>query len=425
MTTAIQKPRNASSLTGLDYSAEATQFPSLPFPVIDVHTHLSGERAVEIYRRAAEQYGIGLTYSMTDPESAESVRRVLGDAVRFIVTPAFRSKDIRHTLSAGFVERIHQLREYGARLVKFWAAPRGRDLGEKAGMADALRIDAPHYQDVMKLTEDLGMAAMVHVGDPDTWFATKYADKERYGSKHEHYERFEAVLDRFSMPFIGAHMGGWPEDLSFLDGLLQRHPNLYLDTSAAKWMIRELSRHPQESVLAFFTRWKGRLLFGSDIVVTDAHLSNDGADDEMARKATGESEAFDLYASRYWARCSSDPATGRLRSQTPIWRWSVPSSSPHSILRSWSADSCPTISSAPCFMMRLTTCWNRCGAADHCGAGDNRHSARICLCHSVTLSPPAVHRRQLPAVGPAVTQPVRDFVQSGRCDQRGKPQQFI
>ena len=294
-------PMNTSNRLNLNYAGEAAGFRSLPYPIIDAHSHLSGSKAAEIYRRAAGLYGIGLTYSMTGPDSVGSVRQVLGDAVRFIVTPAAQSKDIRHALTDGFVERIHLLRKHGARIVKFWAAPRGRDLGEKTGDPHALRIDSSYYQNAMKVTEDLGMVAMVHVGDPDTWFATKYADATRYGTKAEHYERFETILDRFSMPFIAAHCGGWPEDLEFLSGMLERHSNLYLDTSAAKWMVRELSKHPSESVIAFFTKWKGRLLFGSDIVVTEAHLSTAGAEDEMAKKAAGEVEAFDLYASRYWA----------------------------------------------------------------------------------------------------------------------------
>ena len=295
------RPQNASNRLGLDYAEETSRFQSFPFKIIDVHSHLSGAKAVEIYQDAARRYGIGLTYSMTDPEHVDDVKRVLGDSVRFIVTPEFGARDIRHAVSDGFIERIHQLRKHGARITKFWAAPRGRDLGEKAGFADALRIDAPHYRAVMQVTEDLGMAAMVHIGDPDTWFSTKYANAERYGTKAEQYERFEAVLDDFSMPFIAAHCGGWPENLDFLDGLLNRHANLYLDTSATKWIVRELSRHPTERVHQFFTRWRGRLLFGSDIVTTDSHLSNSGTDDEMSKKATGGEEAFDLYASRYWA----------------------------------------------------------------------------------------------------------------------------
>jgi len=301
MTSRVQPAINASNRFGLDYRSQAPEFQDLPIPIVDVHSHLSGESAAKIYRRAAELYGIGLTYSMTGPDSAPGVRKVLGDAVRFIVTPDFQPKDPRRALTNGFVERIHQLRAHGARMVKFWAAPRGRDLAKKAGAPDALNIDSQPYLNVMKLTEDLGMLAMVHVGDPDTWFATKYADAGRYGTKQEHYDRFETVLDRFSMPFIAAHCGGWPENLPFLDGMLERHSNLYLDTSAAKWMVRELSKHSTADFVSFFTRWKGRLLFGSDIVVADAHLSSAGENEEMASKASGESEAFDLYASRYWA----------------------------------------------------------------------------------------------------------------------------
>src|SRR5690606_8368514 len=75
----------------------------------------------------------------------------------------------------------------------------------------------------------------------------------------------------------------WPEDLDFLAGLLSRHPNLVLDTSATKWQVRELSRHPRARLHDFFRRFRTRILFGSDIV------------------ATGADASFDLFASRYWA----------------------------------------------------------------------------------------------------------------------------
>lgn len=292
---------SAANRLGLDYAAEATRFAPLPYPIIDVHSHLGGQEAAKIYQRVAKLYGVGLTYSMTGPNSAEAVRRILGDAVRFIVIPEIQGKGLRHALTNGFVARIHKMRKHGARIVKFWAAPRGRDFGEAAGVPNALRLDAPYYRKAMQLTQDLGMTAMVHVADPDTWFATKYADAEKYGTKAEHYERLEFVLDQFSMPFIAAHCGGWPENLDFLDGMLDRHSNLNLDLSATKWMVRELSRHSTERIHAFLKRWKGRLMFGSDIVVKDAHLSAAEAENEMSSKAAGETEAFDLYASRYWA----------------------------------------------------------------------------------------------------------------------------
>ena len=95
-------------------------------------------------------------------------------------------------------------------------------------------------------------------------------------------------------------MGGWPEDLEFLDGLLERHPNLHLDTSATKWMVRELSRHSRDDLIAFLTRHSGRILFGSDIVTRDAHLSPP-EDGETTSEPSNPEDAFELYASRYHA----------------------------------------------------------------------------------------------------------------------------
>src|SRR5437762_14201185 len=88
--------------------------------------------------------------------------------------------------------------------------------------------------------QSLGMMFMVRISDSETWFATKYADPARYGTKRQQYEGLERMLDRFAGPWIAAHMGGWPEDLEFLDGMLTRHPNLNLDTSATKWVVRAL-----------------------------------------------------------------------------------------------------------------------------------------------------------------------------------------
>ena len=67
-------------------------------------------------------------------------------------------------------------------------------------------------------------------------------------------------------------------------GLLQRHDNLYLDTSAAKWMLREVSRQPRDELVGFLERFRGRILFGSDILTSDDHLKP-GAETEMVAKA--------------------------------------------------------------------------------------------------------------------------------------------
>ena len=294
-------PRNPSNLHDRDYRAEARRFASLPHPIIDVHAHVNGARAALLLREAMDLYGVRDIWSMTALEQAPAVREALGDRLRLIAMPDFASKDRRHAHGTGFLERIEGYRRAGARICKFWAAPRITDFAIELGDPGMFRLDAPARLEAMQLAERLGMSFMTHVADPDTWFATRYADASRYGTKRDHYLPLERLLDRFHVPWIAAHMGGWPEDLAFLTGLLDRHPNLHLDASATKWMVRELSRHDRDALVDFLRRFRGRVLFGSDIVTTDDHLVQADGKTEMAAKASAPEDAFDLYASRYWA----------------------------------------------------------------------------------------------------------------------------
>lgn len=275
--------------------------PKLPFAINDAHSHVNGARASRLLREAMDLYGIGSIWSMTYLEQVEAVRAELGDRIHLIAVPDFASKDRKHALGAGFLERIGRYRELGSGICKIWAAPRSIDLAIAAGDPNMFRLDAPIRVSAMELATSLGMSLMAHVADPDTWFQTRYRDAAIYGTKQSHYLPLERLLDRFTVPWLLAHMGGWPEDLKFLTGLLERHPNLFLDTSATKWIVREVSKHPKGAVPNFLERFRGRILFGSDIVTTDEHFVSSDAKSEMAAKASGAEDAFDLYASRYWA----------------------------------------------------------------------------------------------------------------------------
>lgn len=291
---------------GLDYQAEAAKLGPPVAPIIDGHVHVNGAASAAIFRRVMDLFGVEHVYSQTQLPAAEGVREVLGDRVRFIAVPAYQSPDVKWAMTEGFLEALPVWAEkFGARCVKLWAAPRMRDLAEKAGLepSEVVPLDGAWRLRVAERAVELGMMLMVHCGDPDTWFSTTYADAQRYGTKLQQYVGLERLLDRFPVPLMAAHMGGWPEDLDFLTGLLERHDNLVLDTSATKWMVRELSKHPRERLLEFLTRFDGRIIFGSDIVVSDEHLTPSDPDNPRfgALLAGSESDAFDLYASRYWA----------------------------------------------------------------------------------------------------------------------------
>ncbi|MFO0783362.1 MAG: amidohydrolase family protein [Phycisphaerales bacterium] len=292
---------NPSNRFGLDYRKEAAFFAQLPYPIVDVHSHIHGLKAAAMLKECMDLYGIGSIYSMSRLREVEGLRSIFGRRIRFIAMPDFSNPDRRAAHGAGFVEHIREWHAAGARICKFWAAPRGLDLGRDAGDPDLLRLDSPNRRAAMDQAASLGMIFMAHVADPDTWFATRYKDAQRYGTKRSHYEPLERLLDIYRQPWIVAHMGGSPEDLGFLNQLLDAHPNLHLDASATKWIVREISQQPRAELLAFMERWRGRILFGSDIVTSDDHLTAGQKANEMAAKASDAESAFDLYASRYWA----------------------------------------------------------------------------------------------------------------------------
>lgn len=299
---------SAANRFGWDYRTKAAALGAPPARIIDAHAHLTGPAATAVYDRVRRVFGVERTYSMTQLPQCDAVRELLGDSVRFIAFPTWADPDRNRSHRGGYLETIEQFHsKFGSRMLKLWGSPRLRDLipdvqSAAYGATDVIEIDSPWRIKACELGRSLGMMYMVHIADPDTWFQTRYTDAARYGAKRQQYEGLERMLDRFENPWIAAHMGGWPEDLDFLDGLLARHDNLYLDTSAMKWQVRELSRHPADRVRDFFTRWRTRILFGSDIVVTEDHMqaAKSGLN-IMGDLADSPAAAWTLYASRYWA----------------------------------------------------------------------------------------------------------------------------
>lgn len=275
-----------------------------PAPITDIHLHINGPTACRVYDEVSRLFGIRKVLSQTRLSDAPVVREALGDRVSFVANPNWSQPDKARAFREDFLDHMRiWRRDFGARVVKFWAAPR---LWEVLGFGatDVVPLDSPWRMKAADLAMELGMMFMTHVADPDTWFRTKYADASKYRAKPDHYTGLERMLDRYPVPWIGAHMGGWPEDLDFLSGLLSRHPNLYLDTSATKWVVRALGQQPTDRVRAFFERWRGRLMFGSDIVTLEEHMAprkTPTPTSPMSDLADSPAAAFDLYASRYYA----------------------------------------------------------------------------------------------------------------------------
>lgn len=250
--------------------------PKASVPLLDIHTHASQRPETAHLLEAARLFGVDtLVVIVRDLPEPDSMGAGFPGRLLFAPQLVYDRVDDADGFSRENLRRVEQAHRAGAVLIKFWFAPR-------FFAATRLRLDDERLAPVLSRIEELGMGILAHVSDPDVWFERVYTDRELYGTKAEQYPQLEAVLERHrGMPVVAAHMGGDPEHLDHLQRLLDAHPNLYLDTSATKWIIRELGRQ-REAARAFFVRNRERILFGTDQVVTS------GSD--LVR-----------YTSRYWA----------------------------------------------------------------------------------------------------------------------------
>ncbi len=256
------------NVTGQDYS-ERQHFRYMGPPLIDIHAHVMRPRNFDkpdiivednvnqarMMLDVAAEFGIARTYTMCPVEDIPLLRDAFGDRLGFngVIN---KKKDEPDESAYRLLERYL---EQGIEILKFWAAPRGRERG--------LFVDAPWRIETARRARAAGIRIiMVHVADPDIWFHKVYTDTTRYGTKADQYPPFCRMIEMFpDLTWIAAHMGGDPEHPDHLEELLERYPNLYLDTSAAKWQIREVSAR-RDVIRGLICRHPTRFLYGSDLV---------------------------------------------------------------------------------------------------------------------------------------------------------------
>lgn len=243
--------------------------PNVRGRTIDFHTHLLAARHAPQWFQAMDHYGFDHCFTMTPLEEALTFQRDWPGRVHFIAIPRWGD--------AGYddwMRRIDAFYNLGSRIVKFHMAP--RMIHERKW-----RFDVPEIRKILHQSVARNMLIMSHIGDPDIWYAGKYSDAAKFGTRQDHYKMWEdAMADYPHHPWLAAHMGGNPENLPRLQDLLDRYPNLYLDCSATRWIIRELSVR-RDQARDFFIRNQDRIIFGTDQV-------------------SGDNRDFDFLASRYW-----------------------------------------------------------------------------------------------------------------------------
>jgi hypothetical protein len=259
---------------GVDYRSVPAR--KLDGPIVDFHCHVRNAASARLFFTAGSLYGVTKVLSMSPLENVDALRDEFAGRIDFIAVPNWKSMAATAEFRDEWMRDLASFRQRGARLCKFWMAPpmRGRY---------GLTLEHDFLQPVIARAQELGFEFMVHIGDPSVWWRAggKYADTAKFGTKRDQYAQLEYFL-RLVAPrhVVGAHLGGSIEDVPFLQELLDRYPNYWLDTSATKWIVREVARQPA-AVREFIIHYHDRILFGSDLVTEEKH-------------------DFEHYASRYW-----------------------------------------------------------------------------------------------------------------------------
>jgi hypothetical protein len=152
-------------------------------------------------------------------------------------------------------------------------------LGVKTQDGELLEVDDPRLSPVWEKAGKLGIPVGIHTADPKAFFEETGPENERYEelklapswSFHgDEYPSREALLDARDRvikrhpytTFMLLHFANNPEDIDYVDTLLDKHPNAIVDVSAR---IAEIGRHDPKKVREMFIKHQDRILFATDL----------------------------------------------------------------------------------------------------------------------------------------------------------------
>ena len=233
-------------------------------PIFDAHTHIGAIENISEMIGIEEDFGVSRQIGIVhDEEGFQAANERYPD--RFVYAKYLSMRDIALYNVGPVLDEISSLLDQGYSLAKSWFGPRWRDFIE--GIPRDFRINHPRLEPIFQALEDQGIPLIIHVGDPDTYYAAQYRDSERYGTKEEHLGQLEDVLSRHrKLRFQIPHLGSQPEihRLPDLSRWMDEFPNVVVDTASSRWMARELSKDTRKA-RGFMLKHSDRVLFGTDL----------------------------------------------------------------------------------------------------------------------------------------------------------------
>jgi predicted TIM-barrel fold metal-dependent hydrolase len=270
-------------------------------PRIDVHTHLMPDaigRAVAL----ASAHGIVHLVNLSGGspgrglEEQMAAARAAGGRVSVFCNADFREAKKGPGYGARLAAQLERSHALGAIGLKI---PKGLGLGYMGPDGKLLAVDDPGLDPLFEKAGELGMPVLIHTGDPKAFWLPATPQNERYdelvvhpgwGYYGEPVPSWQALFDAFERRvarhprtiFIGAHFGNDPEDPDRVAALLDKYPNLYIDTAARVPEIGRQGARDPIHMRELLSRHADRVLFGTDSGVgadpSDLMLGSTGAE---------------------------------------------------------------------------------------------------------------------------------------------------
>lgn len=236
----------------------------------DCHTHLANAHSADDIRKVLKEW-----YAILDGYRLGRLTLLVNDIELFSACQEVQAEDDQFNwlfyqqCDQPDLQQVEQALAHGAAGLKLHNAPIMR------GLVDYRIWQSEPWQRIFARIEE--------AGKPILWHVTQRVSRSPYhgGSENAYWSENktsagelnnEMLLSQFcdivqtyqGIPFIGAHQ--LHVGLERLSGLLDTHPNLYIDTSCGfflRWadMFYEQDRNAYRS---FFQQYPERILFGSD-----------------------------------------------------------------------------------------------------------------------------------------------------------------
>jgi predicted TIM-barrel fold metal-dependent hydrolase len=307
-------------------------------PIIDSHVHIYPTmvglaRALEVFDQVGvDRFAIKSAGSVGTPryKASLAMQQVMGDRMRSFANVSWKGIDAPD-YAARQVRLLEQADRDGIVGIKIFKA---LGLSVRTGDGALLKVDDPRLAPLFEACGRLGLIVAWHVADPVAFFEPVSPRNERYdelsiaegwsfhGKDYPSHDELIAARDRViarhpGTIFLLIHLANYPENIDYVDQLLDTYANVYVDTSAR---VPEFGRHAADKVRALFVKHQDRVLFGSDFI-TGGNGNMQLGSVEPGDRDPDTADALRFF-SRHWRYFETDAP--QIDHPTPIQgRWKV------------------------------------------------------------------------------------------------------